>query len=150
MSDAKPQFSEPRRTFFLVLLRNKLVRMLMCGFCKPLNRMILGPRLVIFNFNGRVQTRQAPGCTGRAKRRDVWSSCVHSEGKTTQRHGQIGLSGNIFIIWVRVQAITLLSLRLHTPSSAPPLHLHLRPPHSFLSMSSPRVHSLVSVPFVFE
>lgn len=71
-------------------------------------------------LNERAQTRQTTA--QRARRRSVWLPCIHNEWKdrkTTQQHGQIRLSETIFKIWVRVQAVTSLSLWLHTPSSAP-------------------------------
>lgn len=64
----------------------------------------------------------------RARRRSLWSSCTHNESKdrkTTQQHGQIRLSETIFKIWVRVQAVT--SLSLWAPLSLLCTRFHLRP-----------------------
>lgn len=71
-------------------------------------------------LNERAPSRQMTAW--RARRRSLWSSCTHNEWKdrkTTQQHGQIRLSETIFKIWVRVQAVTSLSLWLRSPSSVP-------------------------------
>lgn len=62
------------------------------------------------------------------------------KGKTTQQHGQIRLSETIFKIWVRVQAITSLSLTIPLCSLlCTSLFLHLTP--LLLLLSHPLLHT---------
>lgn len=61
------------------------------------------------------------------------------KGKTTQQHGQIRLSETLFKIWVRVQAVTSLSLTIPLCSLlCTPFSLHLlSTTASFVSPPSP-------------
>lgn len=127
-------------------------------FLKPSNRNLttLWPQACRhFNvaLNKRATTLQVTAQI--AERRGVWSLCIHNEWKerkTTQWHGHIRLSETIFKIWVRVQAITSLSLSLSTLPPLQPISPSSRPTtlsfvfsSSYSFISSPTLHVFISL-----
>lgn len=94
-----------------------------CGFWAAFNWILWSSDLVVFmqHLKNVFWLVEGPHGAQRGESCVVLMRPQRAEQRTTQRHGQIRFSEALFIIWVRVQTVTLLSLSL----LCNPFHLHL-------------------------